>query len=95
VALCSSREDCRNAGADAATQRAAYVIIDFCCCAAGHETTAATLAWALYYISTHPEVEAKALAEIQAVLGERYEPRADDVPKLVGTACNTLLRHVY
>lgn len=50
---------------------------------AGHETTAATLAWALYYISTHPEVEAKALAEISTVLGERCEPRADDVPKLV------------
>jgi hypothetical protein len=54
-----------------------------CCAATGHETTAATLAWTLYYISTHPEVEAKALAEIASVLGDRCEPRADDVPKLV------------
>jgi cytochrome P450 len=56
---------------------------------AGHETTAATLAWALYYISTHPEVEAKALAEISTVLGERCEPRADDVPKLVRGASSS------
>ncbi|KAF8059389.1 cypD [Scenedesmus sp. PABB004] len=49
---------------------------------AGHETTAATLAWTLYYVATHPEVEARALAEIEAVLGDRMEPRVDDVPKL-------------
>lgn len=53
------------------------------CCLPGHETTAATLSWTLYYVATHPEVEAKALAEIEAVLGDRFEPRVDDVPKLV------------
>eukprot|EP00878_Enallax_costatus_P002291 GHUV01002466.1.p1 GENE.GHUV01002466.1~~GHUV01002466.1.p1 ORF type:complete len:1154 (+),score=313.19 GHUV01002466.1:119-3580(+) len=49
---------------------------------AGHETTAATLAWTLYYISTNPDIEARALQEIESVLGDRFEPVADDIPKL-------------
>lgn len=64
-----------------------------CCCVhcaccpavapAGHETTAATLGFTLYYIATHPEVEARVLQEIDAVLGSRFEPTVDDIPKLV------------
>lgn len=50
---------------------------------AGHETTAATLGFTLYYIATHPEVEARVLEEIDAVLGSRFEPTVDDIPKLV------------
>jgi cytochrome P450 len=50
---------------------------------AGHETTATTLAWTLLYISRHPDVEAKALAEIKAVLGDANEPSAEHIPKLV------------
>lgn len=49
----------------------------------GHETTAATLGFTLYYIATHPEVEARVLEEIDAVLGSRFEPTVDDIPKLV------------
>jgi len=33
---------------------------------AGHDTTASGLAWALYLITTHPEVEAKILGELSA-----------------------------
>jgi cytochrome P450 len=38
---------------------------------AGHDSTAAALAWVWYCIATHPEVEAKLLAEVDAVLGDR------------------------
>lgn len=51
---------------------------------AGHETTAATLGFTLYYIATNPEVEARVLREIDSVLGSRFEPNVDDIPKLVG-----------
>jgi len=37
---------------------------------AGHETTATTAAAALYCVAAHPEVEARLVAELQAVLGE-------------------------
>ena len=50
---------------------------------AGHETTAATLGFALYYLAKHPEWDEKAIAEITAVLGSRGEPAAADLPKLV------------
>ena len=49
---------------------------------AGHETTANLLAWMWHMLSQHPEVEARAHAEVHAVLGER-EPTAQDVPRLV------------
>ncbi len=43
--------------------------------AAGHETTALGLAWTLHLLSRHPEVEARVLAEIDAVTGgEEVEP---------------------
>ena len=49
---------------------------------AGHETTAATLGFALYYLAVNPEWDARAVAEIEAVLGSRGEPSAADLPKL-------------
>ncbi len=49
---------------------------------AGHETTAATLAWAFYLLSQHPEVEDRARAEVNRVLGGR-PPTFADLPKLV------------
>lgn len=44
---------------------------------------AATLGFALYYLATHPEWDARAVAEIDAVLGGRGEPGAADLGKLV------------
>ncbi|WP_026607857.1 cytochrome P450 [Methylocapsa acidiphila] len=48
---------------------------------AGYETTALTLTWALYLISQNPDVEARLLDELHAVLGGR-PPSAADVRKL-------------
>ncbi|WBU55460.1 cytochrome P450 [Paracoccus sediminicola] len=44
---------------------------------AGHETTALTLAWALYLCAFDPEVQQRAAAEAQAVLGDRIATAAD------------------
>ena len=38
---------------------------------AGSETTSTTLAWAVCYMITHPKVQARVQAEIDAVLGDR------------------------
>jgi cytochrome P450 len=49
---------------------------------AGHETTANALAWALYLLARHPDVRARAEAELDA-LGERGAPlRHDDLKRL-------------
>ncbi len=48
---------------------------------AGHETTANTLAWALYLVSKSRRVQGRLLAEFEAVLGGRV-PDLGDVPKL-------------
>lgn len=48
---------------------------------AGHETTAIALSWTCYLLAQHPEVEAKLVEELRAVLGDR-EPTAGDVPRL-------------
>ena len=48
---------------------------------AGHETTANTMAWVFFLLSTHPEVEAKLLAEVDEALPDRA-PTFDDLPKL-------------
>lgn len=48
---------------------------------AGTETTATVLAWALYNVATHPQVEHRLLAEINTAVG--LEPvTLDDIPKL-------------
>lgn len=49
---------------------------------AGHETTAAALAWAWYLLARHPEAAERLRAEAVDVLGERV-PTADDLPRLV------------
>ncbi|AUH33430.1 cytochrome P450 [Paracoccus tegillarcae] len=46
---------------------------------AGHETTALTLAWALYLCSFDPAVQERAAAEAQSVLGDRTATAADVV----------------
>lgn len=48
---------------------------------AGHETTAVTLAWALYNVAANPHIEHKLLDELQQVLGGR-PPTFDDLPRL-------------
>ena len=48
---------------------------------AGHETTATALAWTLYLLANHPEVERRLLDELDSVLGSR-SVTADDVPAL-------------
>jgi cytochrome P450 len=52
---------------------------------AGHETTANTLTWTTYLISTHPEVFGRLRDEADLVLGDRM-PTAQDVAKLEYTA---------
>ena len=47
---------------------------------AGHETTANTLAWVWFLLSTHPEVESKLHAELDEVLADR-SPTFDDLPR--------------
>lgn len=51
----------------------------------GYETAADLLAWTWYLLSQHPEVEAKLLAELDAVLGGRV-PTVTDLPHLPHTA---------
>ena len=51
---------------------------------AGHETTAATLAWTWYLIAQQPEVERRLHAEVDQVLGGR-RATLSDVPRLVYT----------
>jgi cytochrome P450 family 110 len=48
---------------------------------AGHETTATTLAWTVHFVLKHPEVQAKIVAEIDRVRGDR-PLSIDDIPKL-------------
>jgi cytochrome P450 len=52
---------------------------------AGHETTANALTWAWYLLSSHPAVEARLHAELDAVLPDR-SPTIDDLPYLRYTA---------
>ena len=48
---------------------------------AGFETTAITIAWAIWLIATHPTVAAHVRAELDGVLAGR-SPTADDLPRL-------------
>lgn len=53
---------------------------------AGHETTANALSWALYLISTHPDVERRLREELDNVLGaDRRVPTIRDLPDLAYT----------
>jgi cytochrome P450 len=51
---------------------------------AGHETTANTLAWVWFLLSTHPEVEARLHAELDEVLPDR-PPTFENLPRLAYT----------
>ena len=51
---------------------------------AGHETTSGALSFALYYLTKHPEVLARAQAEVDALWGDADQPDPDygDIGKL-------------
>ncbi|MEV1080176.1 cytochrome P450 [Streptomyces sp. NPDC050211] len=49
---------------------------------AGHETTSGALSFALHYLSQHPEVAARARAEVDRVWGGSVAPGYDQVAKL-------------
>ncbi len=49
---------------------------------AGHETVASALTWVWYLLSQHPEVEAKVVQEIQAVIGDRLPAITDRLPSI-------------
>jgi len=49
---------------------------------AGHETTSGALSFALHYLSRHPEIAARARAEVDAVWGDVAMPGYDQVAKL-------------
>src|SRR5690606_13838579 len=49
---------------------------------AGHETSAAALAWSLYLLAADPDAQARAAAEARAVLGQG-RPALGDVSRLV------------
>ena len=51
---------------------------------AGHETTAAALAWALYLLDLHPGIEQRVADEVRHVLAGRA-PMAEDVERLTLT----------
>lgn len=61
---------------------------------AGHETTAVTLAWAMYEIARHPSVAVALREEAIAVLGPDRPPTSSDVPNLsvTGAIVNETLR---
>lgn len=48
---------------------------------AGHETTSGLLSFALYFLSKHPEILAKAQAEVDKVLGNK-RPRVEHINQL-------------
>jgi cytochrome P450 len=48
---------------------------------AGHETSASALAWALYLIAMHPEIQERMHTEAEAVLGEG-EPEFSDTKRM-------------
>lgn len=57
-----------------------YQLINFLI--AGHETTSGALSFALYFLSQHPDVFARARAEIDEVWGEEARPEFEKIAKL-------------
>jgi len=60
----------------------------------GHETTASALAWTLFLLSTHPEIERRLRSEVAAVIGDAREPSLEDISHLeyTGMVLNEALR---
>lgn len=49
---------------------------------AGHDTTASLIAWALYFLSQHPDVEERLVAEVRQVLAGAEEPSNEHLARL-------------
>ncbi|MBV2357284.1 cytochrome P450 [Streptomyces sp. J2-1] len=49
---------------------------------AGHETTSGALSFALHYLSRHPDIAARARAEVDSVWGDTPEPGYEQVARL-------------
>ncbi|MCU0347050.1 MAG: cytochrome P450 [Saprospiraceae bacterium] len=77
--LTSKDEDTGQAMSDQALRDEAVTLF-----AAGHETSATALSWALWLLSNHPDVVQKMRGEIAAVLGDRM-PGFEDLRKLTYT----------
>lgn len=75
--LMNARDEDTGEGMDDKTLRNEVAVMLF----AGHETTAATLTWAFYLLSQHPDVEQRLAAEVSEVLAGRL-PTIEDLPKL-------------
>jgi cytochrome P450 len=60
----------------------------------GHETTASALAWTLFLLATHPEIERRLRSEVAAVIGDAREPSLEDISHLeyTGMVLNEALR---
>lgn len=60
---------------------------------AGHETTAAGMAWLLWLLARHPEIQERARSEVKSVLGDR-RPEMEDLERLeyVGRIVEEALR---
>jgi len=48
----------------------------------GHDTTSSGLAWAIYLIGQHPNVQTKLQEEVDRVLGEKISPNFNDLANL-------------
>jgi cytochrome P450 len=61
---------------------------------AGHDTTAAGMTWIGWALASHPEIAARAAAEVSAALGGR-DPTFADLPRLAYVECvvKEALRH--
>ncbi len=53
---------------------------------AGHETTSGLLSFAIYFLMKHPEIAARARAEVDEVLGDDAEPTYEQVRRLTYVA---------
>lgn len=67
-------------GSDLDAANIRYQLINFLI--AGHETTSGALSFALYFLSRHPEVFARARAEVDQVWGDEERPEFEKIAKL-------------
>ena len=67
-------------GSDLDAANIRYQMINFL--VAGHETTSGALSFALYFLSRHPEVFARARTEIDDVWGAVERPESEQIGKL-------------